>query len=100
MRRATRDRLLFENYISNHEPSHFSHKGYPEWQGSEAQKLLLEDIEAGLHEDLEKITLWESRPEYCEAFPLEVFRDKIAQEVRAAKYLHTLKVKGKQFRAS
>jgi hypothetical protein len=98
--RAEDDEEAFENYKQNHAPSSFSHKGYIQWQGSEAQELLLEDMEAGLHEQLEKKELWLSRKEYCENFPLRAFRDKIYQEIRTAKYLHTLKVKGKQHKAS
>jgi hypothetical protein len=44
--------------------------------------------------------LWESRREYFEQFPLDAFRDKIKQEVRTAKYLHTCKTKGIRFKAS
>lgn len=44
--RADDDFKAFENYIANHEPSLYSHKGYAEWQGSDAQMFLLMDLEA------------------------------------------------------
>ena len=94
------DQQAFDNFKANHAPSHFTHKGYIQWQKSEAQERLLEDIEAGFLESMGKKELYESRREYYENFPLDVFRDKIAQEVRAAKYLHTLRVKGKSHKAS
>ena len=50
--RAREDLLAFENYKKNHKPSLFSHKGYIQWQGSTAQELLDDDIEAGLHKKL------------------------------------------------
>ncbi len=38
MVRAEIDQEAFEKYGENHQPSLFSHKGYPEWQGSEAHQ--------------------------------------------------------------
>ena len=99
-KRCTDDFEAFESFKSNHPTSHFSHQGYIQYQGSDAQELLLKDIEDWLHETLGKKNLWGFRCEYYEQFPLNVFRDKINQEIRTAKYLHTLKVKGKQHRAS
>ena len=98
--RAHDDKLALENYKKNHPPSIFSHRGYIQWQGSDAQRLLKEDMEEKLHETLEKKELWGSRREYYEYFPLDAFRDKVYQEERTAKYLHTLKVKGKQHKSS
>jgi len=97
--RAARDQEAFDNFVANHpETSLFSHHGYIQWQGSEAQKLLKEDLENNLHETMEKKDLFRSRPEYYENFPLNVFRDKVYQEIRTAKYLHTTAVKGKDAR--
>ena len=59
-----------------------------------AQTLLKEDMKNGLHKQWKKKDLWMSRPDYFEQFPLKVFRDKIHQEQRTAKYLHTLRVFG------
>jgi hypothetical protein len=40
--------------VANHPPSLYSHKGYLQWQGSDAKKQLKEDIIAGLLEDMGK----------------------------------------------
>ena len=98
--RAEADQAAFENFKANHPVSLFSYKGYIQWQGSEAQESLLEDMEAGLHQSMGKKALWEHRNEYYENFPLNAFRDFVYQEVRTSKYLHTLKVKGKTHKAS
>ena len=97
--RAALDQEAFDNFQQNHPvPSVFSHKGYIQWQGSEAQRLCREDIANKVHESMSRRELHGSRPEYFENFPLKVFRDKVNQEIRTAKYLHTLKVKGKDGR--
>lgn len=94
--RQALDQEAFDNYIQNH-PSRslLSKQGFIQWQGSEAQQRLLEDIAANLHTAMSKADLYGSRSEYYENFPLQVFRDKLKQEIRTAKYLHTLNVKGK-----
>jgi hypothetical protein len=98
--RAVEDLNAFQIYMRNHEVSYFSHKGYIQWQGSNAQDLLLDDMLNGLHIGMKPKTLWESRSEYYEQFPLGAFRDKIKQEIRTAKYLHTCKAKGIKYKAS
>ena len=99
-KRADEDQQHFAECIKNHPASSFSHKGFIQWQGSEAQEQAQKDIEANLHENMKKQDLWELRPEYYENFPLKDFRDKIRQEVRTAKYLHDIKVNGKRHKAS
>jgi hypothetical protein len=42
-----------------------------------------------------KMEFWLTRPEYYDEFPLPVFRDKMRQEKRSTKYIHTLNVRGK-----
>jgi hypothetical protein len=49
--------------------------------GSDAQRLLKEDVESGLTMHLDPSFLRETRLEY-KVFPLKVFRDHIYQEVR------------------
>ena len=93
--RAAEDKKDVFAYIKNNPASTYSHKGYIEWAGSEAQALLLEDIEEGLHTKIGKKELFGSRPAYYENFPLDVFRDKVYQEIRTAKYLHTCEILGK-----
>jgi len=97
--RAALDQEAFESYKQNHPAlAYFSHKGYIQWQGSEAQRLCLEDLKEKRHENVSRKDFFGSRPEYYENFPLDVFRDKVNQEIRTAKYLHTLEVKGKDAR--
>jgi hypothetical protein len=98
--RAKDDEIAFKKYTQNHPVSIYSHGGYPEWQNSVAQENLQEDIDDGLHISMKKSDLHASRPEYYEQFPLPVFRDKIEQELGTAKYLFTLKEKGKQHKSS
>jgi hypothetical protein len=98
--RAAQDQEAFDNFKARHPPSLLSHKGYIQWQGSDAQKQVLEDIEEGLNETMAKMELWEFRSVYFENFPLKEFRDKLNQEIRTAKYLHTLRVRGKLHKAS
>jgi hypothetical protein len=78
----------------------YSHKGYMQWQGSDAQKPAIEEIKQGLHESMAKIDLWQERNVYYENFPLKEWRDKLNQEIGTAKYLHTLRVRGKLHKAS
>jgi hypothetical protein len=73
----------FKSYKQNQLPSAFSQRGYIQRQGSKAQKLLEEDMEVGVHK-----------------LPLSVFRDKIYQEIRTAKYLYTCQVKEKLHKSS
>ena len=65
-----------------HPVAAFTSEGYPRWEGSDAARLLKEDVNAGLHENVEPRVLRQTRPEY-QAFPLKVFRDHIHQEVRS-----------------
>ena len=98
--RAEMDETRFEAFVSKHTISLFSHKGYIQWQGSEAQKKLQNDISNNKHCTMRKQDLYGSRAEYYEHFPLKAFRDFVKQEVRTGKWKHTLAVKGKQFKAS
>ena len=52
------------------------------WDGSEAQKLLREDVENELHLAMKPKHLWLSREEY-QVFDLDVFRLHIHQETRS-----------------
>jgi len=54
----------------------------PRWDGSDAQRWLKHDIEQGRHKAMRPKILRQYRPEYS-AFPLQVFRDHISQELRS-----------------
>jgi hypothetical protein len=98
--RSRDDQEAFENFKNHHPPSLYSHKGYIQWQGSEAQELLLQDMEDKKHETMGKEELYREQREYYKQFPLHVFRDKIYQEQRTEKYLHTCRVMGKLHKSS
>lgn len=98
IRRATLDQEAFDNYTDNHAASTVTARGGVEWQGSAAQELLLQDLAFGVHVTMSKAALHASRPEYYENFTLKDFRDRLNQELRTAKYLYTLKVRGKDTR--
>jgi hypothetical protein len=94
--RADEDLEAFRTYKRNHKPSLFSHKGYVQWQGSTAQELLWDDLDAYLKDPNQKPKdLWMSRKEYRDEFPLDAFRDKIKQEIRTQKYIRTLKARAR-----
>lgn len=99
-KRAEVDEVAFERYKANHKPSLFSHKGYIQWQGSNAQELLWDDIEAGKLNTMNAGELWRSTKAYQDEFPLDAFRKKVEQEVRTGKYIATLKARGIEHRSS
>ncbi|CAB9510058.1 unknown protein [Seminavis robusta] len=89
--RAANDRNALENAMKNHPVPMLNHRGEPQWNGSSAQKLLQQDMAEGKHETMRPSELWETRPEYKEAFSRkDDFRWKIRQEIRTKKYLYTL----------
>ena len=98
--RADDDEAAYNAFVKSHPVSYFSHKGYEQWQGSDAQQSLWEDMEANKHLTMRKRDLYGSRREYYEHFPLETFRDNLRQEIKTKKWKYTLQVKGKQFIAS
>jgi hypothetical protein len=107
--RAAEDKKAFDMFVNNNEVQKYSRKGYIEWQGSESQKLALKDLEEGIHDLSIKggrnkeggyRMFFESRPEYYMEFDFKNFCEKIRQEIKTKKYLHTLKVRGKLHKAS
>jgi len=99
-KRADEDRKAFDIYKKKHDVAEFTPHGYIQWQGSDAQELIWDDIHAGKLDSMTPQQLWQSREEYRLEFPLSVFRKKIEQEQRTAKYLHTVKVRGIEHKAS
>ena len=100
--RAEDDQKSFDLFVKNNEISYHNSKGFIQWQGSEAQSLLLEDINDGTFKTYgsNKKDFYGSRPEYYNNFILKDFRDKIKQEISTAKYLHTIETKGKMHKSS
>lgn len=65
------------------------------WDGSEAQKLLKQDIGMKRHEQMKPEYLWLSRPQY-QQFLLKKFRDHIHQELRSERETNYWIVKKKK----
>lgn len=75
-----RDRRIFP-------PSANTSQGYPRWNGSDAQRLLREDVDAGLTSSHDPKVLHQIRSAY-QALLLAVFRDNhIFQEQRSGYWL-------------
>jgi hypothetical protein len=98
-KRCEEDDDAFVKFVANHPVSLYDRKGYIHWQGSISQELAKADIEAGLLRQGYR-TLYHSRQEYFQEYGFKEFSDKIRQEIKTKKYLHTLKVRGKQYKAS
>lgn len=88
------------SFVQNHPASLHTHRGEIQWQNSRAQQLLLYDIKRKYLDEHSFAELYLSRPEYYKFFELKPFRKKFDQEINTAKYKHTLKVKGKFWKAS
>ena len=93
--RAQDDLNAFNIAKTNHPPPPLNHRGEPQWNGSEAQRLLEIDMSDKKHFDLKPEDLWETRVEYKQ-FYLETFRNHIHQADRTRKYLHTLRLRQKE----
>jgi hypothetical protein len=97
--RAVLDQEAFDNFIARHPVSQFSHKGYIQWQGSDAQEKFNELMEKGkLPIGFDKEQVYSTYGVFFTNFTLPVFREKVYQELRTAKYLHTLEIRGKDAR--
>jgi hypothetical protein len=93
--RAEADKSALEQYISNS-----NWKGLIQWQGSGAQEAAKEDNANNMLQNIGYRQMYDNRSVYHQDFPFDDFRDKIRQEARTGKYLHTLKVKGMQHQSS
>ena len=68
-------------------------RGEPVFDMDEAKTYLRADIKAKLHKQMTPEELWESRPEVYKKFKLDIFRQRIYQEIRRNKYLNYLEKK-------
>ena len=69
----------------NHPTPELNSRGEPQWNGSDAQKLLKELVASGGHTGVKPQQLWEQRQEY-QVYSLQTFRDHIYQEERLLKF--------------
>jgi hypothetical protein len=97
--RAVLDQEAFDDFIARHPVSLYSHKGYIQWQGSDAQEKFNKLMEEGkLPIGFDKEKVYSTYGVFFTNFTLPVFREKVYQELGTAKYLHTLEIRGKDAR--
>jgi len=82
--RALSDNQAFVQYRLNHPvvAANDGSRKYPRWNGSDAERMLKEDIESGALVSMRPRELRLSRSEY-QKWPLQVFRGHIHQEIRS-----------------
>ena len=93
---AEEDLAYLEEYMENNEVSYFNKKGMIQWQGSEAQEQAWVDLEANAFHDFGYRHIFANNKVYHKNFGYDEFCDKIKQEIRTKKYLHTVKVRDLQ----
>ena len=81
MARKAIDQAAFDNYVANHETAKFYHKGYIQWQGSDAQKLALEHMKENVHNTTKWDDWYGENAEFYLNFPPRIFKEKICQEI-------------------
>jgi len=91
--RAVSETASLLHDLSIHPRKEHNHRGEPRWDGSEAQRLLRLDMDAKKHKTMTPSMLYNTRKEYTENYPLEVFRKHIHQEEQRRKYISYLKNK-------
>ena len=80
IKRKDLDQKAFDNFRMIHPRPTHDHNGVPLWDdGSDAQRLLKEDMEKGEYVKLKPKDFWLSRTEF-QVYELRVFRDHIYQE--------------------
>jgi hypothetical protein len=85
-KRADNDHEAFLAFNKNHPRPTHNYRGEPQWDGSDAQRLLKEDVVAGVHLNYSTPSeLRLSRPEY-QVYGVDVFRAHLHQEKRLRKY--------------
>lgn len=94
--RAAEDMAALKSALSAHPVFPLNHRGQPHWNGSVAQALLQCDMALGRHKEKDPSLLRMDRVEYQVATDKKQFRDKVQQEERNKKYLHTLKYRSEQ----
>ncbi len=60
-------------------------QGFPRWPGSEAQRLMKQDVDNEVYWNITPKQLYDSRPEYYRDFELTQIREHLYQEVRSRK---------------
>jgi hypothetical protein len=76
-----------------HPPATHDRRGRIIFRLTIANNLLMEDIKAGKHNEMDFEQLWLSREEYYKPFEFSFFRRRIYQAVKTNKYHHFLEMK-------
>ena len=93
--RVVADQLAFDIYRRNHPIQTHNSNGELRWEGSEAERLLKEDMKKGLHIDKKPSELQATKEAYMQ-FSKERFRKHIHQEMRLWKMENLLEDKAKR----
>lgn len=89
---------LLNDFVANNPVSYYNSKGSIQWQGSNAQALAQQDMKEEWFDGPGKYRrLYNSREEYYMEFPFDNFKYRIRQEIRTAKYKHTISIRGKAY---
>jgi hypothetical protein len=80
--RADEDDAAVRHDLGLYPPTSADVRGYPRWDGSAAQRLLIQDVKEGRNVGIKAKAFQQTRQEYME-YPLKVFTDHISQEKRA-----------------
>lgn len=84
-RRASDTAALMHDLQLHPQATHNSN-GIPRWEGSDAERLLKDDITNGLHTQMTPLALYTTRAEY-QLFTLDQFRGHIYQENKRRKFI-------------
>ena len=79
--------------------SNQAYHGHAYWRGSAARRFLLDDLASDVYPgDIKDMkTFFLSRTAYHEEYTKDLFEDYVRQEIRTAKYLKTIREKGRSF---
>ena len=98
-RSAEEEEFLRHDRLLHPRQSH-NHRGEPVFDMDiDAKEQLQYDIEIGLHKQLKPEELWEFRPAIYKKYKLELFRPRIYQAIRKAKFINWLEKKRNEKRA-
>jgi len=93
--RKVLDERLFRRFKKDNPVSFKSYKGYPQWQGSDAQAFAKDDLKHNRHVTDGFKKMYNDNIDVNKPWPFAVYCDKLRQEIKTAKHLHTLEVEGK-----
>ena len=84
--RAADDLKAFKQYRAKYPIRSHNDFGMPRWEGSEAERLMKQDMKEGKHAGLKPHQFRATRPAVFGVIPLPIFRDHIYQELKLWKF--------------